>query len=59
MARDFRPGEPREARDANRIVAATRDSGITQIDYLLITHFHMDHDDGVTELSSISSVRRT
>jgi beta-lactamase superfamily II metal-dependent hydrolase len=53
----FRPGEPREARDANRIVAAARDAGITQIDYLLITHFHMDHDGGVTELSRLMPIR--
>src|SRR5215470_12037901 len=53
----FRPGEPREARDANRIVAAARDAGISQIDYLLITHFHMDHDGGVTELSRLMPIR--
>lgn len=38
-------------RDAARIVAAARDAGLTQIDYLLITHFHPDHDAGVVELS--------
>src|SRR5215470_7963828 len=53
----FRPGEPREARDANRIVAAARDAGITQIDYLLITHFHVDHDGAVTELSQLIPIR--
>jgi len=52
----FRPGEPREARDANRIVAAARDAGISQIDYLLITHFHIDHDGGVTELSRLMPI---
>jgi beta-lactamase superfamily II metal-dependent hydrolase len=49
----FHPGEPRQARDANRIVAAARDAGIRQIDYLLITHFHMDHDGGVRELAQL------
>src|SRR5262250_400277 len=47
----FRPGDPHKARDANRIVAAARDAGITQIDYLLVTHFHVDHDGSVVELS--------
>jgi beta-lactamase superfamily II metal-dependent hydrolase len=32
-------------------MAAAQDAGIKQIDYLLITHFHPDHDGGVTELS--------
>ena len=53
----FRPGNPHEARDANRIVAAARDAGITQIDYLLITHFHIDHDGGVSELSQLMPIR--
>src|SRR5262252_5357192 len=53
----FRPGDPHKARDASRIVAATRDAGITQIDYLLITHFHVDHDGGVTELAKLMPVR--
>jgi competence protein ComEC len=53
----FRPGDPHQARDANRIIAATRDAGITQIDYLLITHFHPDHDGGVTELAQLMPIR--
>src|SRR6516164_6476727 len=53
----FRPGDPHQARDANRIVAAARDAGITQIDYLLITHFHVDHDGGVTELARLMPIR--
>jgi beta-lactamase superfamily II metal-dependent hydrolase len=53
----FRPGDPKEARDANRIVAAARDAGIAQIDYLLITHFHPDHDGGVLELSKLMPIR--
>jgi competence protein ComEC len=38
-------------RDANRIVAAAREADLKQIDYLLITHFHPDHDGGVVELA--------
>jgi len=53
----FRPGDPHVARDANRIVAAARDAGIAQIDYLLITHFHVDHDGGVTELARLMPIR--
>jgi competence protein ComEC len=53
----FRPGDPRQARDANRIVAVARDAGITRIDYLLITHFHPDHDGGVTELSQLMPIK--
>ena len=53
----FRPGDPHQARDANRIVAAARDAGITQIDYLLITHFHIDHAGSLTELSQLMPIR--
>jgi competence protein ComEC len=45
------PGEPRQARDANRILAAARDAGLSRIDFLLITHAHADHIGGVTELA--------
>jgi competence protein ComEC len=54
---DSKPGDPSRARDANRIVAAARDAGIKQIDYLLITHFHTDHDGGVVELAQLMPVR--
>jgi len=53
----FQPGDPREARDANRIVAAARDAGIKKIDYLLITHFHPDHDGGVSELAQLIQIQ--
>src|SRR5262245_35260075 len=38
-------------RDAGRIMAAVREAGLKRIDYLLITHFHQDHDGGVVELA--------
>jgi beta-lactamase superfamily II metal-dependent hydrolase len=47
------PGDPARARDAQRILAAARDAGVTRIDYLLITHFHADHDGGVVELAQL------
>ena len=53
----FNPGDPHKARDANRIVAAARDAGVSQIDYLLITHFHTDHFGGVSELAQLMPLR--
>jgi beta-lactamase superfamily II metal-dependent hydrolase len=52
----YSPGNPHDARDANRIVAAARDAGISRIDYLYITHFHTDHDGGVKELSQLMPI---
>ena len=45
-------GWPRaDARDAGRIQTAMRDAGITEIDYLLISHFHRDHVGGLAALA--------
>ena len=38
-------------RDAERIMAATFDARLTQIDTLIITHWHGDHLGGVAELA--------
>jgi competence protein ComEC len=51
------PGDPSKARDAQRILAAARNAGVKKIDYLLLTHFHADHDGGVTELSQLMPIR--
>jgi competence protein ComEC len=51
------PGDPATARDAQRILAAARDAGVSQIDYLLTTHFHADHDGGVVELAQLLPIR--
>jgi len=48
-----RPGDPAVARDAQRILAAARDAGVSRIDRLLITHFHADHMGGVPELAQL------
>ena len=44
-------------RDADRIGAAARQAGIKQIDYLLITHFHLDHVGGVPALAARIPIR--
>ena len=45
------------ARDAKRIFAAAHGAGLTEIDYLLITHFHGDHDGGVPALARLIPIR--
>ncbi len=37
-------------RDPDRIMAAARDARVSQLDYLLVTHFHGDHVGGVPEV---------
>jgi competence protein ComEC len=37
-------------RDADRIAEAVKNSGLKQIDYVLITHYHTDHVGGVPQL---------
>src|SRR5580704_5218270 len=37
-------------RDADRIVAAATKAGISKIDFVLLTHYHMDHAGGVAQL---------
>jgi len=39
-------------RDADRIVAAAKDAGLTAIDFVLITHFHNDHVGGAPQLAA-------
>jgi competence protein ComEC len=40
------------ARDADRIVGVAKQAGITQLDYLVLTHYHGDHAGGVVDLAS-------
>jgi len=44
-------------RDADRIMAAARDAGISQIDHLIVTHWHSDHYGGLAELASRIPIR--
>lgn len=52
-----KPGAPETARDAQRILAAAHDAGLTQIDHLMITHYHADHFGGVFELAQLLPIR--
>ena len=47
-----------DGRDADRIAAAAQHAGITQIDYLVITHFHADHVGGAAHLQARLPIRR-
>jgi competence protein ComEC len=38
-------------RDADRIVAAAKAAGVKQIDYMLMTHYHVDHVGGIPPLA--------
>ncbi len=46
-----------EARDARRIQAAARHAGLRRIDYLLMTHYHLDHVGGIEPLLDYVPVR--
>ena len=44
-------------RDADRIMAAVKDAGLTQIDNLITTHWHGDHYGGLAELAARIPIR--
>ena len=44
-------------RDADRIMAAAKDAGLTQIDHLITTHWHGDHFGGMAELAARIPIR--
>lgn len=44
-------------RDAGRIMDAARDAHLTQIDHLILTHYHADHFGGMEELSKQIPIR--
>lgn len=44
-------------RDADRIAKVAAEAGVKQIDYLLVTHFHIDHAGGVPALAAKLPIR--
>jgi competence protein ComEC len=44
-------------RDAERIMAAVKDAGLTQVDNLITTHWHGDHFGGMAELAARIPIR--
>lgn len=50
-------GGPAAARDADRIQAASKDAGLSQIDHLITTHWHGDHFGGMAEVASRIPIR--
>ena len=44
-------------RDADRIMAAVKDAGLTQIDHLITTHWHGDHFGAMAELARRIPIR--
>jgi beta-lactamase superfamily II metal-dependent hydrolase len=57
MLIDTANGGAAAVRDADRIMAAARDAGVTQIDHLVTTHFHTDHIGAMPELTNRIPVR--
>ena len=50
-------GGPAAVRDADRIMAAIKDAGLTQIDHLITTHYHGDHFGAMAELAGRIPIR--
>jgi competence protein ComEC len=45
------------ARDADRIASIAKLAGITQVDFLVLTHYHVDHTGGVVDLAARIPIR--
>ena len=45
-------------RDVDRIMAAVKDAGLTQIDHLITTHWHGDHYGAMAELAGRIPIRQ-
>ena len=44
-------------RDAGRIAGVAKSAGVSQIDYLVLTHYHADHAGGVVDLAGMIPVK--
>jgi competence protein ComEC len=51
-------GFPDGDRDAKRIYAAAQTAGLQQIDYLVISHWHRDHEGGLAALAKMIPIGR-
>jgi competence protein ComEC len=51
-------GFPDGDRDAKRIFAAAQKAGLKQIDYLVISHWHRDHEGGLAALAKMIPIGR-
>src|SRR5215470_19283574 len=47
-----------DGRDAKRIEKAMKAAGVTAIDHLIVTHYHIDHFGGVPELAKLVRVNK-
>jgi len=45
------------ARDAGRIASVAKLAGVSQIDYLVLTHYHADHAGGVVDLAGLIPIK--
>src|SRR5580704_5961178 len=45
------------ARDSGRIVSIAKLAGVSQIDYLVLTHYHADHAGGVVDLARLIPIK--
>jgi beta-lactamase superfamily II metal-dependent hydrolase len=45
------------ARDAGRIASVAKLAGVSQIDYLVLTHYHADHAGGVVDLAGLLPIK--
>ncbi|HEY6331239.1 MAG TPA: MBL fold metallo-hydrolase [Blastocatellia bacterium] len=46
-----------DSRDAKRIVKAMQQAGVTQIDHMIMTHYHVDHYGGIPNLAALVPIR--
>ena len=46
-----------DGRDAKRIQRAMQKAGVTQIDHMIMTHYHVDHYGGIPNLAALVPIR--